>query len=200
MRVIAGELKGRRILSPRGRDVRPTYDRVRESLFGILEPDIPGSLVLDLFAGSGSLGIEALSRGATEVVFVERSTAVLRVLEENITALGLEDRSFVLKGDALRLARDRRIPRAPFDLVFVDPPYSSGDAGRSLVLLPPLLAPGALVVVEQAATPRRSRRDAVGPGPTDEPAGLIETRRRRYGTTELVFYRPTDGSEDREAS
>jgi 16S rRNA (guanine966-N2)-methyltransferase len=197
--VIAGSLRGRTIRTPARDDVRPTYDRVRESLFAMLEPTLPNAFVLDMFAGSGSLGIEALSRGASEVVFVEQRSDVVSVLEGNIEALGLSGRSLVLKGDALRLARDRRIPGGPFDIVFVDPPYASGDAGRALAVLPPLVVAGGLVIVEQAATAGRSRRAADHDAQQDFP-GFGERRRRRYGSTELVFHERVDGAQPREAA
>jgi len=199
VRVIAGSLKGRTIRTLDGSDVRPTYDRVRESLFSMLEPRLLDARVLDLFAGSGSLGIEALSRGASGAVFVEQRNDVVGLLERNISSLGLEEDSLVVRGDALKLARDGRIPGGPFDIVFVDPPYASGDAGRALVILPPLVAPGGLVVVEQAATPGRPRGELDEADDIPDYAGFEEIRRRRYGSAEIIFYQSVGRLEPGEA-
>jgi len=199
VRVIAGSLKGRTIRTLDGSDVRPTYDRVRESLFGMLEPRLLDARVLDLFAGSGSLGIEALSRGASGAVFVEQRNDVVGLLERNTSSLGLEEDSLVVRGDALKLARDGRIPGGPFDIVFVDPPYASGDAGRALVILPPLVASGGLVVVEQAATPGRPRGAPDEAEDIPDYAGFEEIRRRRYGSTEIIFYQSVGRLEPGEA-
>jgi len=160
--------------------VRPTYDRVRESVFDILGPRVEGARVLDLFAGSGALGIECLSRGAESVTFVEKDRAVLAVLRANIEALGVSASAVVLHGDAVRSLK-AAVPGGPFDLVFVDPPYASGLAGTALALLSarPDLAPGATVVVEHA------RGDAPG-----DPCGALGlTRSERYGATEVSFFR-----------
>jgi len=180
MRVIAGRLRGRRIDAPRGALVRPTYDRVRESVFDILGPRVEGARVLDLFAGSGALGIECLSRGAKSVTFVERDRAVLGVLRANIQALGVSEASAVRSGDAVRLL-EGAVPGGPFDLVFVDPPYASGLAGEVLALLVSRahLAPGALVVVEHAR----------GGAPEAACGSLALTRSERYGTTDVSFFR-----------
>lgn len=126
IRIIAGELKGRRIRAPAGRRARPTADRVREAWFSILEPWLAGALVLDLFAGSGALGLEALSRGALHVDFVETSRASLRVLEANVASLAVEDRVTVHRADALRFAA--RLPEASYDVALADPPYDTDHA------------------------------------------------------------------------
>ena len=150
MRVIAGELGGRRLQAPRGRATRPTSDRVREALFSMLG-DVAGARVLDLFAGSGALGIEALSRGAAEAVFVERDARALRALRANLGALGLAaPRAQVRRRDALAALRSARRRKETYDLVFIDPPYSQArDWGPELsAALPPLLGPAARVVVE----------------------------------------------------
>jgi len=148
MRVIAGRLGG--LTAPRGRaTTRPTSDRVREALFSMLG-ELEGTVVLDLFAGTGALGIEALSRGAERVVFVERDTAALKALRENLGQLGLASgEAEVRPGDALAALRAARRGGETYDLVFVDPPYGQvRELGRELsALLPALLAPGARVVV-----------------------------------------------------
>ncbi len=147
MRVVAGRLGGRRLAAPSGRDTRPTSDRVREALFAILG-DLDGLRVLDLFAGSGALGIEALSRGAASAVFVERAPRAAEVVAGNLAALGLE--ASVVRADARRALRDASERADAYDLVFLDPPYRDAAAwGRELsAALPAVLAPGARVVGE----------------------------------------------------
>jgi 16S rRNA (guanine966-N2)-methyltransferase len=178
MRVIAGGLRGRRIDAPRS-GVRPTYDRVRESLFGIVGTRTEGANVLDLFAGSGILGIECLSRGALAVTFVERDPSTLAVVRANVDRLGIADASELLRVDAIRFLTRPASGRS-FDIVFVDPPYESGLAERALALLSTWrgLAPGALVVVEARAG-----------GELPESSGTLRrTRRKRYGSIEIDFY------------
>ncbi|HEY5194595.1 MAG TPA: 16S rRNA (guanine(966)-N(2))-methyltransferase RsmD, partial [Solirubrobacteraceae bacterium] len=150
MRVISGRLGGRRLSAPRGRTTRPTSDRVREALFSMLGA-IDGASVLDLFAGTGALGIEALSRGAARALFVERDTAAVAALRGNLAQLGLaEPQARVRVGDALEALRAARGAGETYDLVFVDPPYSQArELERGLsALLPALLAPDARVVIE----------------------------------------------------
>lgn len=125
MRIVGGRWGGRRLKAPPGRGVRPTTDRVREAWMSAVGPALPGARVLDLFAGSGALGLEALSRGASEVVFVERGRDALRVLRENVAALGAGAESTVVADDVFRyLGRNAEL----FDLAFADPPYDTGDA------------------------------------------------------------------------
>jgi 16S rRNA (guanine966-N2)-methyltransferase len=126
VRVIAGEWGGRRLHAPPGRATRPTTDRVREAWMSVIGPAIPGARVLDLFAGSGALGLEALSRGAEHAVFVEQSSAAIRVLWSNVEALGAGGRARVVRGDALRFVRG--LESGAFDLVLADPPYGEGLA------------------------------------------------------------------------
>lgn len=128
MRIIAGRWRGHRIRVPRGERVRPTADRVREAWMSALLPDLPGASVLDLFAGSGALGLEALSRGAERVVFVERAREALAALEDNIRRLGALDATEVVRGDAL--AYVRRLPPRGFDVALADPPYGRGFAAE----------------------------------------------------------------------
>jgi 16S rRNA (guanine966-N2)-methyltransferase len=144
LRVVAGSFKGRRLTAPRGTRTRPTADRVREALFSMLG-DVGGAHVLDLYAGSGALGIEALSRGAESAVFVERDAQAVAAIERNLAAVGVE--ATVLRQDVLRfLAR----PGAPFDLVFCDPPYDSASrlAAPLAERLPALTAEDARIVTE----------------------------------------------------
>jgi 16S rRNA (guanine(966)-N(2))-methyltransferase RsmD len=131
LRIIAGEFRGRRIGAPEGRIARPTRDEVREAWFNVLGARVSGSRVLDLFSGSGALGLEALSRGAAYVCFVESNRQVLRVLERNIELLGVTNRSEVLSRDALAVAEGlHRTGVRTWDLVLADPPYSSDAASR----------------------------------------------------------------------
>jgi 16S rRNA (guanine966-N2)-methyltransferase len=167
MRVIAGSYRGRRLTAPRGTDTRPTSDRVRESLFAILGP-LDGMGVLDLFAGSGALGIEALSRGAAGAVFVERAPAALKVLRANLATLGLEQE--VHSGDARTFARKARAAGETYDLVFLDPPYREAGPLASELDVAALLAPGGRIVVES---------DRRAPLEIDLPM----TFERRYGDT-----------------
>jgi len=172
MRVIAGLAKGRRLLAPRDGGTRPMTDRAREGVFSSLGSAVPGARVLDLYAGSGSLGLEALSRGAVSVVFVERGRAALAVLRANVAAVGLG--GDVVAGDvAVYLGR----AAGPFDLAFVDPPYALALASVEQVLggLVHLLAAGGTVVLH--------RRAGEGLAP---PAGLEVTDRRRYGDSEIT--------------
>ncbi|MGH6717934.1 MAG: 16S rRNA (guanine(966)-N(2))-methyltransferase RsmD [Alphaproteobacteria bacterium] len=183
MRVIGGRHRGRRIAAPPGPAVRPTADRVREALFNILVHGglVPGGLdgarVLDLFAGSGALGLEALSRGAAHVTFVERESAAIGAITRNLAAFGEMSRATVLARDATRPGGRVGLP---VTLAFVDPPYGQGLALQALARLAAgaWLAAGALVVVETAV------REAFVP-----PPGFVEVDRRRYGTTVLVFLR-----------
>jgi 16S rRNA (guanine966-N2)-methyltransferase len=178
MRVIAGRLGGRRLQAPRGNVTRPTSDRVREALFAMLGA-LDGARVLDLFAGSGALGIEALSRGADRAVFVERDAGALRSLNTNLTALAIpEESAQVRRGDALAALRSARERKETYDLVFIDPPYRQArELGPELsAMLPPLLGPDARVVVES------DRRAALQ-------LELTVERERRYGDTSITIHR-----------
>lgn len=176
MRITGGELGGRVLARP-PQGVRPSADRVREALFARL-PDLEGCVVLDLYAGTGSLGIEALSRGAERAVFVERSPASLAVLRRNLETLELGDRARALRAEVCtglrRLAREG----ARFDLLLADPPYAEAQLETPLALLleGELLAPGATLVIE------RSRRHAL-----PAVAGLESVDTRRYGDTTLEW-------------
>jgi 16S rRNA (guanine966-N2)-methyltransferase len=180
MRVIAGELGGRRLLTPRGTGTRPTSERIREALFSILG-DVADARVLDLFAGSGALGIEALSRGARHTTFVESAPAALSAIERNVDALDLGRRSTVVRSDVLTALRGPLAAPDPYDLVFVDPPYSqAGAIGRLLSqALAGLLAPAARVLSES------DRREPL----TLDLQMILE---RRYGDTLIRIYRPED--------
>lgn len=146
MRVVAGRLGGRRLAAPRGAATRPTSDRVREALFSVLGETVAGARVLDLFAGSGALGIEALSRGAARATFVERAAAAQRALAANLEALGLE--AEVHNGDAVAYLGYASRAGETYDLVFLDPPYRDAERLAGELVLSGVLAPGARVVVE----------------------------------------------------
>jgi 16S rRNA (guanine966-N2)-methyltransferase len=176
MRIVAGTLGGRRITAPPGAATRPTTDRVREAIFSILGPPPPDTRVLDLFAGSGAMAAEALSRGAVAATLVESARGALAIVRRNVDALALGDRARIHAGDALQFLR-----AAPGDLyrwVFVDPPYASTLATDALAALPPHLDAGAVIVVEH------DRRHA----PPAAVGNLVRTDVRRYGDTEVSFF------------
>jgi 16S rRNA (guanine966-N2)-methyltransferase len=147
MRVIAGDAKGRTLVAPRGGATRAATDRIRETLFAILEPKLHQARVLDLFAGAGTLGIEALSRGAGSATFVERSADALKALRQNLAATGLTERATVVAANVIAFLDSR--PRGEYDVVFCDPPFADvGIAAATLghEALRAALAPDALVV------------------------------------------------------
>jgi 16S rRNA (guanine966-N2)-methyltransferase len=177
MRVVAGAARGRRLVAPAGTTVRPTADRVKEALFSSLAPLLAGASVLDVFAGSGALGLEALSRGAAHVTFLEQDRRALTALATNIATVSLPGTA-VVAGDAGRaLAGGSALAGHPFDLVLLDPPYALDEATLALLLADVVthLAPGATVVVERAAQ---------APAPR-WPATLVPVEPRRYGATAL---------------
>jgi 16S rRNA (guanine966-N2)-methyltransferase len=177
VRVVAGRFGGRTLVAPRGQATRPTSDRVREALFSILGDFPTGARVLDLFAGSGALGIEALSRGASEVDLVDSSTAAVAAIRRNLDALSAE--AVVRRQDALAFLERARRDARQYDLVFLDPPYRRASAlGRELsAALAPVLAPGARVVTE---SDRRA--------PLELDLELLDER--RYGDTLIRIHGP----------
>lgn len=166
MRIIAGRWRGRRLKAPRGRDVRPTTDRVRESWMAALGSDVEGATVLDLFAGSGALGFEALSRGAEHVVFIERARSALDTIRANAELLGASQETEIRRGDAVGYVK--RLTDGSFDLAFADPPYGKGLA--------------ALVMEAFSVTPYASQL-WVEHRKTDTIPDLPGLRQRRYGDT-----------------
>ncbi|HUG38796.1 MAG TPA: 16S rRNA (guanine(966)-N(2))-methyltransferase RsmD [Candidatus Limnocylindrales bacterium] len=181
MKVIAGELKGRRLVLPRGRVTRPTADQVRIACLDTLMPYLPDGPFLDLFAGAGGVGIEALSRGAPTAVFVEDDAHALRALRENLEALALTGRGRVMRGDAARALDALSGDGARFAVVFLDPPYDSPRTGPTLARLAAgdCLMPGAVVVAQhRTKTPPALPADALAPWKT-----------RRFGETTLTFLR-----------
>ena len=182
MRVVGGRLKGRNLASPTSREIRPTADRLRESMFNILVHaygnPVEGARVLDLFAGTGALGIEAISRGAAFALFVDNGAEARALLRNNVEALGLGGVTKVFRRDATNLGPAHPLP--PFSLVFLDPPYGKALAETALASLRDggWLVPGALLVVEEAKAAAFSAPD-----------GFAELERRAYDDTEFVFLR-----------
>lgn len=182
MRVIGGEFRGRRLLSPRGDHTRPTSDRVRESLFNIVASRIAGARFLDAFAGTGAVGIEALSRGAGRAVFVESAGPAARVVAANLESLGLRDRSRLIDRPFVKVVDLLRREEAPFDLAFLDPPYAPGELLRTLRLLaaPGFMAGGALVIAEHDVKLSMPEREGA----------LLLRRSVKYGRTVLSLFEP----------
>ncbi|MCL6557836.1 MAG: 16S rRNA (guanine(966)-N(2))-methyltransferase RsmD [Firmicutes bacterium] len=180
MRVIGGLAKRRTLKAPPGRSIRPTAERVKEALFNILAAKIPGARFLDLFAGTGSVGIEALSRGAVQVVFVERSPRALNLIRENLRRTGFSNRALVLAKDALLALNLLQRRGETFDVIYIDPPYGKGYELKALSLIGSsgLLGRGGLVITETDC------RDEL-PG---EVQNLKLFRGERYGDTALSFY------------
>jgi 16S rRNA (guanine966-N2)-methyltransferase len=182
MRIVGGRLRGRALVAPKSQAVRPTADRLREALFNILihaygDP-VEGARILDLFAGTGALGVEALSRGAAFALFVDDGVEARALLRANVESLGLGGTSKVYRRDATQLGPAH--PVEPFSLVFADPPYGKGLAEQALASAREggWLVPGALVVVEEAVSSQFK-----------EPPGFQELERRAYDDTEFVFLR-----------
>ena len=181
MRVIAGVLKGRRLVTPRGATTRPTADQVRIALMDTLGPWLPDARVLDLFAGAGGVGFEALSRGAAHATFVERDARAIAALDENVRTLDLEPRTTVVRGDVVRQLGRLAGEARRFEIVFLDPPYATDDGARTLAALgggAVLVSQG--LVVAQHMTKRR---------PAPEYGVLRAFRDRRFGETTLTFFR-----------
>jgi 16S rRNA (guanine966-N2)-methyltransferase len=178
VRIVAGERKGARLAAPAGADTRPTSDMVREALFGILG-DVGGATVLDPFAGSGALGLEALSRGAARAEFCELSAPALRALRENIQQLRYGERCTVRRQDGRRRLRADRAAGRTYDLMLIDPPYRMLPVLQDefLLHLPGLLAPGGQLVIEGPA----------GEGSLPLPLQLV--RSRVHGGTRVSVYR-----------
>ena len=179
MRIIAGSLKGRRLDSPDWPGLRPTSDRLRETLFNVLAPRIEGSRFLDGYAGTGAVGLEALSRGAAHVTFVEQDRRAQRLIEENLARCGVKDRHAIIragfKGTSAQQGR-------PFDIVFLDPPYGASELTQALEEATPLVTRDALLILEHA---RRDRAPVAL-------AGLARTRELVQGDSVLSFFQVRD--------
>ena len=184
-RVIAGSARSIRLDAP-GPGTRPLADRVKQTLFAILEPDLPGARFLDLFAGSGAAGIEALSRGAAHATFVERDQRAIGTIRTNLARTGLDgaDRATLVRADALAWLRDPdRVAGTPYDVVLIDPPYDEVET-----MMTALEGVSAVVTLHARVVAKHFWRTA--PPPT---VGLLASEReRRFGDTALTFYRPTE--------
>jgi 16S rRNA (guanine966-N2)-methyltransferase len=180
LRIIAGELKGRRIDAPSWEGVRPTSDKLRETLFNMLGTRVPGAHVLDAYAGTGAVGIEALSRGAAHVTFVDSDRRAVALIDANLGRLGVRERYVIIRAalaDAVRQLRDRR-----FDIIFLDPPYGPTTLTEALALAAPLTTPNTVVVVEHAA--KNAAPEAAGT--------LVRVNDRRSGDSALSFFRRSE--------
>ena len=184
MRIIAGALKGRRLVTPRGSSTRPTADQVRLALMDALMPWLPGARLLDLFAGAGGVGLEALSRGAAHATFVERDPRAVGALMQNVATLGLQAQVRVLREEVDRALRRLSTEGARFDIVFLDPPYETDGVATVLATLGDGgLAAGVGIVVVQHRTKRP---------PAPHPGILSAFRTRRFGETTLTFFRAAE--------
>ncbi|MBQ3251872.1 MAG: 16S rRNA (guanine(966)-N(2))-methyltransferase RsmD [Oscillospiraceae bacterium] len=181
MRVIAGSAKGMRLNTPDGMLTRPTTDRVKEALFSIIHFDLPGARVLDLFAGTGQLGIEAVSRGASFAVFVDEREAACRLVRENVKKTGFENKATVLRSDYanyLRHCRDK------FDIIFLDPPYSEVFLENSLKIITEIdiLQSGGIIATEYP----------LGKVLPEAYSAYFDSKEYRYGKTVLTLFRKID--------
>ena len=175
MRIIAGTLKGRRIEAPDWAGLRPTSDRLRETLFNVLAPRITGARFLDGYAGTGAVGIEALSRGAAHVTFVEQDPRAQRLIEQNLGRCAVEDRYAIIRaGFAAAALR----AQGPFEILFLDPPYGAEPLMRALEAAAPLVTAGAVLIIEHA------KRDTA----PETLAGLARTRELVQGDSILSFF------------
>jgi 16S rRNA (guanine966-N2)-methyltransferase len=185
MRVIAGQYRSRLLKSLKGLALRPTSDRLRETLFDVLGPEIAGSRFLDIFAGTGAVGIEALSRGATEVVFIENHRPAAALIRKNLESLGIRSGATIISSDALRglqTIASRRKGRAAFDYVFLDPPYANAEDYLDVLAFlasAEFLAPNAVVIAEHRE--KFALPESVGE--------LRRVRLLRQGDASLSFYR-----------
>lgn len=183
MRVITGSARGRRLISPEGYDVRPTTDKVKESIFNIIQFDLPGACVLDLFAGSGQLGIEALSRGAEKAVFIDNSRKSLEVIKSNIELCRFSSMSQVLFSDSLVFIKNTDLK---FDIVFLDPPYKKELCNKALPDISRCLNPGAIIICE-------TQNDEILP--SDDIGDIYFDKEYCYSAIKLTVFRKrtTDG-------
>ena len=176
MRIVAGTLKGRTLKTPDWEGLRPTSDRLRETLFNVLAPRISGARFLDAYAGTGAVGIEALSRGASHVTFVEQDRRAQRLIETNLERCQVENRYAIIRVGFAGAARQLT---EPFDVLFLDPPYGAGTLLEALETAAPLVGPGALLVIEHA-----TRDESPGSLGT-----ITRSRKLESGDSALSFYR-----------
>lgn len=180
MRVIGGEAKGKTIKTLRGQEVRPTSDLVREALFAIIGSRIEGAVFLDLFAGSGSVGIEALSRGAKETIFIDENPKCIKMIRENLAGCALKEKGRIYQSESLRFGGSSRLKPRSLDIIFIDPPYGVDLAQKALMLIDKkeVLTEGSWVIVEHFHKTRFLK----------ELINLKLFKERRFGTTQLSFY------------
>jgi 16S rRNA (guanine(966)-N(2))-methyltransferase RsmD len=182
MRIISGTSKGRRLATPKSQVIRPTSDRVKESIFNMLGEEVEGKLVLDLFAGTGNLGIEALSRGAKKAFFVEKGRQALRLIQRNLSHVGVRERSEILPKDVNRAIGILKQRGESFDLILMDPPYEKGLIQRTLLKLQShmIYHKDSIVVIEH------NRREPI----PEIVGGWTLIRQRRMGDTMISFLIP----------
>lgn len=183
MRVITGKARGTLLSAPDGLDTRPTGDKVKESIFSIIQFDVPGARVLDLFAGSGQLGIEALSRGAASAVFVEKNPVAVKCIERNLEKTRLKEGSTVVKQHALSYLQSTG---NVFDIAILDPPYMSSNLNDALPLLAEHMSDEGIIICETD----------IEHNMPDEFSDFLLNREYRYGKTKLYLYRVREGNEE----
>jgi 16S rRNA (guanine966-N2)-methyltransferase len=185
MRIISGTSRGRKLATPKSQSLRPTSDRVKESIFNILREEVEGKKVLDLFAGTGNLGIEALSRGAKKAIFVEKGRQALRLIQKNLNQSGFEDRSEIIPKDVNRAIGVLNQRRESFDLIFMDPPYEEGMINRTLMKLNShqIYHKGSILIIEH------DRRESL----PNIMEGWNLIRERRIGDTMISFLTSEEG-------
>lgn len=192
MRIISGTSRGRKLVTPKDQSLRPTSDRVKESIFDILQDDLEGKVVLDLFAGTGNLGIEALSRGARRAIFVEKGRQALRLIQRNLTQVGLEERSEILPKDVSRAIGILKQRGECFDLIMMDPPYERGLIQSTLMKLNfnPIYHSDSILVIEH------NRREPL----PHVLHGWNLVRQRRIGDTLISILTPQKGDHKTEVT
>ena len=178
MRVISGRARGHKLQAPDGMGTRPTTDRIKESLFNIISPDLYGCDFLDLFSGSGAIGIEALSRGAEKAVFVDNSPVCQKIIDRNLTFTKLKEKSTVYRVDCISAIEKLGILKEKFDIIFMDPPYMGGFAEPVLeaIVKSQILKPDGYIIVERATE--------VMIAPVE---GLKIVREKNYKKTTMTF-------------
>ena len=184
MRVIAGEARRLKLVTPEGNDTRPTQDRIKETLFNMLQNDVPGSVFIDVFAGSGGIGIEALSRGAKKAYFIENNIKAIKCINQNLQTTKFEDRATVLKSDVL--VGLKNVKEKEVDLIFVDPPYESGLYERTFELLSrlPYVTEYTMIIAECNIDMDLS---------VFEDCGFEIIKEKRYKTNQHVFMKKLQG-------
>ena len=184
MRVISGELKGRRLQTCREKFLRPTSEKVREAVFNILSPFLTGGLVLDLFAGTGSLGVEALSRGMDRTIFVENNPRVVAILKKNISNCGIENRAEVISLSTSRALKILKAHDERFKLIFLDPPYQENLAGKTLLEI----GAAKVLTVDGIVTVEHSSKEVL----ESVYGNLRRDDQRKYGQTLVSFFTPLE--------